>query len=342
MLRAAGVRRARGRQHRRRRSIGARRRARPTATVFVLEVSSFQLEGIDRFRPHVAVFLNLSPDHLDRHPSFEAYAAGQGAHLREPDAADCAVVNADDPEVLALGAPRALAAAAGPRRGSRSHGRRRLLRRGLRAGCASRAASEVLFARADVRAARGRTSPATCWLAAAAARLPGRVAGRDRARGRAPSAGVEHVLEHVATIGGVAFYNDSKATNVEAAARASLEAFTPARARDPGRPLQGRRLRASSARRSAARARARAGHRRGARTRSRRALGGVVPVERCAIAARGGRPGARSRARARATSCCSRPACSSFDMFRDYAERGRAFKAEVAAQRRGAEERTRG
>ena len=55
-------------------------------TLFVLEVSSFQLEGTDTFRPQVAVFLNLSADHLDRHPSFEDYARGQGAHLPQPDA----------------------------------------------------------------------------------------------------------------------------------------------------------------------------------------------------------------------------------------------------------------
>jgi len=57
-------------------------------TVFAVEVSSFQLEGIVRFRPHVAVWLNLSPDHLDRHPSLEAYAAAKARVFENQTAAD--------------------------------------------------------------------------------------------------------------------------------------------------------------------------------------------------------------------------------------------------------------
>src|SRR5205814_1678460 len=71
-------------------------------TVFVLEVSSFQLEGTDTFRPHVAVFLNLSADHLDRHASFEEYAQAKARVFTNQDALDWAVVNADDPEVVRL------------------------------------------------------------------------------------------------------------------------------------------------------------------------------------------------------------------------------------------------
>ena len=62
----------------------SRRRAR--TSLHVVEVSSFQLETTDTFHPWIAVLLNLSPDHLDRHASFEEYARGQGAHLRESDA----------------------------------------------------------------------------------------------------------------------------------------------------------------------------------------------------------------------------------------------------------------
>ena len=71
-------------------------------TVFVLEVSSFQLEGTQAFHPRVAVFLNLSPDHLDRHPSFEDYARAKARIFRNQTEEDWAVVNADDPGVLAL------------------------------------------------------------------------------------------------------------------------------------------------------------------------------------------------------------------------------------------------
>ena len=71
-------------------------------TTFVLEVSSFQLEASDTFHPQVAVFLNLSPDHLDRHASFEEYGQAKARIFRNQTANDWAVVNADDPHVLSL------------------------------------------------------------------------------------------------------------------------------------------------------------------------------------------------------------------------------------------------
>ena len=70
-------------------------------TVFVLEVSSFQLEATDSLHPRVAIFLNLSPDHLDRHASYEEYAAAKARIFSTQTAADFAVVNANDPEVMA-------------------------------------------------------------------------------------------------------------------------------------------------------------------------------------------------------------------------------------------------
>ena len=70
------------------------------ATTFAVEVSSFQLEGTVRFHPHVAVWLNLSPDHLDRHPSLEAYVAAKARIFANQAPGDWAVVNADDPVVL--------------------------------------------------------------------------------------------------------------------------------------------------------------------------------------------------------------------------------------------------
>src|SRR5262245_3598838 len=69
-------------------------------TQWVLEVSSFQLEGTALFHPHLAVFLNLAADHLDRHASFEEYAAAKSRIFANQTEADWAVVNADDPQVL--------------------------------------------------------------------------------------------------------------------------------------------------------------------------------------------------------------------------------------------------
>src|SRR5207253_643671 len=71
-------------------------------SVHVVEASSFQLEQIATFHPGIAVMLNFSADHLDRHPSIEAYAAAKGRIFENQGVGDWAVVNADDPDVLAL------------------------------------------------------------------------------------------------------------------------------------------------------------------------------------------------------------------------------------------------
>jgi len=299
------------------------------ATTFAVEVSSFQLEGIVRFRPHVAVWLNLSPDHLDRHPTLEAYVAAKARVFANQQPSDWAVVNADDPVVLAE-ARRARARqllfrvtgeplASGD--GAYFEGGAAMLRQGGRA--------EMLFARADV-VLPGAHLAGDLLVAAAAARLlgvpPSAIASAVRG-----FRGIEHVLEHVATLGGVAFYNDSKATNVEAARR-SLEAFAAPvvvilggryKGGDfgelaPALGAHGRRVVAIGE----------------ASERIEAALSGVLPVERAASLADAV---ARARAAARAGDVVLlAPACSSFDMFRDYAERGRAFKAEVARLSGGA------
>ena len=78
-------------------------------TLHVVETSSFQLEQIDTFHPWIAVMLNFSPDHLDRHPSVEAYGAAKARIFENQEPGDWAVINADDPSVLEL-ARRGLAA----------------------------------------------------------------------------------------------------------------------------------------------------------------------------------------------------------------------------------------
>src|SRR5262249_42936215 len=69
-------------------------------TLHVVEASSFQLEQIDTFHPWIAVLLNFSPDHLDRHPDLEAYRAAKARIFENQEPGDWAVVNADDPGVL--------------------------------------------------------------------------------------------------------------------------------------------------------------------------------------------------------------------------------------------------
>jgi UDP-N-acetylmuramoylalanine--D-glutamate ligase len=291
------------------------------ATDYAVEVSSFQLEGILRFRPHVAVFLNLSPDHLDRHPSLEAYARAKARIFENQTEADWAVVNADDPLVLELArrgrarvVPFRVSSEAADGDGAWFEDGVAHFRRDGRA--------EALFALSSVRLP-GMHLAGDLLAAAAAARLLG-AAPEHIARAVAAFRGVEHVLELVATIGGVAYYNDSKATNVEAARR-SLEAFP-----GPIVLILGGRYKGGEFSDLAPLLRAR-----GKRVlalgeageRIEKALHGIVPVDRC--------PSLRDaveRARAAAgpgDTVLLAPACSSFDMFRDYAHRGRVFKDEV-------------
>jgi UDP-N-acetylmuramoylalanine--D-glutamate ligase len=151
----------------------------------VCEVSSFQLEDVDAFRPEVAVLLNLEPDHLDRHGSFEAYREAKLRVFANQGDGDTAVV---------------------PRRfGPVPGGARRVEFSG----------DDALPAEPLIPGAHNRENAAA---AAAAARAAG--AGEEAiARGLAGFQGVAHRLEPVGEVGGVLFVNDSKATNVGAARR---------------------------------------------------------------------------------------------------------------------------
>ncbi|HXK12506.1 MAG TPA: UDP-N-acetylmuramoyl-L-alanine--D-glutamate ligase [Vicinamibacteria bacterium] len=291
------------------------------ATTFAVEVSSFQLEGTVRFRPHVAVWLNLTPDHLDRHPSIEAYVAAKARIFANQGGGDWAVVNADDPVVLdearRARARKLLFRVTGePLAGDGAFfegGRARLRKDGR---------EETLFVREDV-VLPGAHLAGDLLVAAASARLLG-APPEAIARAARGFRGVEHVLEHVATVGGVDYYDDSKATNVEAARR-SIEAFSrPVLVILGGRYKGGDFGDLAPALRGRGRRVLAIGE---ARERVMEALRGVVPAEPCASLQE-----AVERARAAAEPgdvVLLAPACSSFDMFQDYAERGRAFKAEV-------------
>jgi UDP-N-acetylmuramoylalanine--D-glutamate ligase len=298
------------------------------STIFAVEASSFQLEGIDRFRPKVAVFLNLSADHLDRHASFEDYAQAKARIFKNQRPEDWAVVNADDGHVLRLAestrarivrfsvreeaAPHSLVAGGGDAAYFES-GLARLRRAG---------ATETLFPR-DAARVPGPHLAGDLLAAAVAARLLG---AEPAAISRAVASfrGVEHVLELVAEVRGVRFFNDSKATNVDAA-RKALEAFDgPVIAIVGGRYKGGDFADLGPALAARGKAVVAIGEAAG---RVEESLAGVVPVLR-------GRT--MSEAVERAFGAASpgdtvllAPACSSFDMFADYAARGRAFKEEV-------------
>ena len=317
-----------------------RGRARPRDTLFAVEVSSFQLEGI---RTLPAARRGL-PEPLRRPPRPPRQLRGLRARPRRrifanqgPD--DWAVVNADDPRVLDAGArgPRARAVRVHAAARGRRAGDGAFFDGGQRAACAATGttrrssrsptcscpgahlAGDLLAAAAAARAARARPPTPS---RRAVRRVPRRRA-RARARGRRSAAS--------------RFFNDSKATNVDAA-RKSLEAFAGPVLADPRRPLQGRRLRRARARRCATAARRvlAIGE---AQERIAASLGGASCRScRCDVAAGGG--GARLAPWPRpATPCCwPRPARPS-TCSEDYADRGRAFKDEVRRLAAAAERR---
>ncbi len=189
------------------------------STVTVAELSSFQLETIDTFRPEIGLLLNLTPDHLDRHASFEEYAAAKMRLFKNQLDRDAAVLNADDPEITRR-------MPSGPHIFWFSRQKR------VAEGAFLRddqiifriEGSEFAVGQRDQILLRGAHNLENVLAACAAAYL----AGADPAaiaNGLKTFRGVEHRLEPVAEIGGVQFYNDSKATNVDAALKA-IEAFS--------------------------------------------------------------------------------------------------------------------
>jgi UDP-N-acetylmuramoylalanine--D-glutamate ligase len=230
------------------------------------------------------------------------------------------VVNADDPTVLAQaqrGRARLL-----PFRSSGAIGGDAAFFENRAAWLRLGETSETLFSLDSVRLP-GAHLAADLLAAAAMARLLGVPAGAI-ARAVAAFEGVEHVLERVATLDGVGYFNDSKATNVDAA-RKSLEAFE-----QPLVVLMGGRYKGGdfASLRELVAARVRTVIALGeAQDRIVTALADATQVVR-ASSLRDAVAQARRAARAGDVVLLA-PACSSFDMFRDYAERGRAFKAEV-------------
>ena len=288
-------------------------------TAFVLEVSSFQLESTDSLHPRVAIFLNLSADHLDRHASFEEYGAAKARIFANQTSADFAVVNGDDPEVMArarAGSARLVRFGTGGEAEAQFVGPEALLWMGGR--------ETSLFHRSDIKVP-GEHIAMDLLAAATAAHLMGTPAAAIR-RAVAAFEGVEHVLERVAVVRGVAFYNDTKATNVDAALK-SIQSFAT-----PVLPIVGGRYKGGD---FAALAPALARHGKAvlaigeSRDRIAGALSATLPVVACGSLAEAVQEAFR-RAVPGDTVLLA-PGCSSFDMFTDYAARGRAFKDEVRA-----------
>ncbi|HEY3885226.1 MAG TPA: UDP-N-acetylmuramoyl-L-alanine--D-glutamate ligase, partial [Vicinamibacterales bacterium] len=289
-------------------------------TIHVVEASSFQLETTDTFHPWIGVLLNFSADHLDRHADIAEYAAAKARLFVNQTEADWAVLNGDDDASLALAraarSRRVLFALDQPLQDGVVIDAGAIVRR-------SASGQQALVPVSSIKLL-GRHLLADVLAAAAVASL----AGVDQAamtRAVETFTGLEHALEPVATIGGVRFVNDSKATNIEAALRA-IQSFASGLVVILGGRFKGgdfADLRVALAARSA-----RVVAIGEAAPLVHRALEPAVPVEdapdfRAAVrmAFTAARPG---------ETVLLAPACSSFDMFRDYAERGRVFKQEIA------------
>ncbi|HWO11443.1 MAG TPA: UDP-N-acetylmuramoyl-L-alanine--D-glutamate ligase [Polyangiaceae bacterium] len=275
----------------------------------VVEVSSFQLERAPTFRPRVSVLLNITDDHLDRHGTFEAYAAAKGNAFVNQQAGDVAIGPFADAVVqrqLSRGAGRVVHFGDGGDYVVRDGG-----------------VLEVALGRAyplEHTALRARHNRLNAAAAIAAARALG-VQPEPIDRALAAYRTLPHRLAHVATLAGVAFYDDSKATNVGAAV-AAIESLT-----EPqvvliagGKGKDGSYAPLAAALGARGRAVVLIGE---AARVIEQALAGVVPVEHAptleaAVQAawRRAQPG---------DAVLLAPACASFDMFTSYADRGRRF-----------------
>ena len=189
--------------------------------ISVLEVSSFQLETVEEFCPHIAVVLNITPDHLDRHGSFENYAATKARITAKQTHADFLVLNGDDKATqMIAGKTQAQVFWFSGRRpikqGAFVH------RESIVFVPREGGPTEPIMPVAEIPL-KGAHNVENVLAAVCATRLGGVEAAQIREAVRSFKA-VEHRLEFVAEIRGVAYYNDSKATNVDATKKA-LEAF---------------------------------------------------------------------------------------------------------------------
>lgn len=285
----------------------------------VTELSSFQLETIERFRPHVGLLLNLAPDHLDRYERVEDYYRAKARLFENQRQSDFAVVNADDPLVLDV-ARKALAKRV-------AFSRRQHLDEG-----AYLDADQLIVALSGKREAICRWNDVRIQGVhnlenALAASLAGALVGASTnaiRRALVRFEGLEHRLEFVAEVEGVRYINDSKGTNVGAAAR-SLESYSVpvvliAGGKDkmsdftPLAPLVRERVKRLILIGQAA-------------GKLRAQLDGACSMEEA---------GSLEEAVQRAAAAASpgevvllSPACASFDMFTDFEDRGRVFKEAV-------------
>jgi UDP-N-acetylmuramoylalanine--D-glutamate ligase len=283
----------------------------------VLELSSFQLESIVHFRASIAACLNVTPDHLDRHHTFDSYANAKGRLFDTQQASDFAVLNYDDPTCRGF-ASRTKARVSWF--SSKQFSSKQKAPGGIYvSGDSIEFNGNAFLSRSQIRL-RGMHNVENVMAAAAVAHLAGaRLADIGAAVTSFP--GVEHRIEFVRKLDGVEYYNDSKATNVDASLKA-IDAFPSGLwiilgGKDKGSDYTP--LRTPLAERAKAALLIGA-----ARPLIQKALAGTVPLIDCQTL-----ENAVAYAHAHASSgdtVLLAPACASFDQFENYERRGERFK----------------
>lgn len=301
----------------------------PPGRVFVVELSSFQLEAVDRFRPRAAALLNISPDHLDRYGNVAEYAAAKARIFGNQEASDVAVLNGDDRGACRVGG--------GPG-GAPAPVRRRFFSRlrQVEDGCyldrdrvieVGPDVSRELFRLGDL-ALDGLHNVENAMAAALLASAVGADPCGFRPGLRVFN-GLPHRMRLVETIAGVRYYNDSKATNPAAAAQAlagfsdrSVHLILGGRAKGEGAAF-GELAEAAAIKAAAV-------------YLIGEAADAIAPVltdgtERHHCGSLDRAVEAASAASDPGQSVLLSPACASFDQFEDFAQRGRCFERQVEA-----------
>lgn len=291
----------------------------------VLEVSSFQLETIQNFHPNIAAVLNITPDHLDRHGTFDNYAAAKARITENQTAEDFLVLNAEDkPTQMVAAKTKAqifwFSAVRRIKQGAFVHGD------GVYFLAQEGGTPEPVMPVSEIPL-RGAHNVENVLAAITMARLAG-VSSENVRYGVASFQAVEHRLQFVRQVRGVDYYNDSKATNVDATAKALASFAGGVRlilgGKDKGSdytqllPLLRERTVAVYTIGAAAEI-------------IERQLAGEIKIERAGTLAEAVRLAGASAQPGETVLLA--PACSSFDQFENYEQRGRVFADLVFALR---------
>jgi len=294
-------------------------------SIAVVEVSSFQLETISEFKPHVAVILNLTPDHIDRHGSFEAYKKAKYRITENQSDDDVFILNRNDSESMADDPP--------------SRSRKAYFSAEPEKSCDSYVADGYLRVRTDHGVERVIRSdqiaikgPHNIQNAAAAVVVAAQLGVTTEIMARVLTSfpGVEHRLEQAGVVAGVVFINDSKATNVDSVRYALRSVDTPIYLILGGRDKGGRFELLAEAGEGKIKGIVAIGE---AKDKIFGALGRSFPTEfaetlpqAVAICFQQAHPG---------ETVLLSPGCASFDIFDNFEHRGRVFKEAVLGLRNG-------